>query len=262
MSESVPEFVPEFGASFLWGASTSAYQIEGGATEGGRGRSIWDTFSHGPMGTVCGDVACDHFHRWPQDVALLAGLGANAYRFSIAWPRIQPDGTGPASQQGLDFYDRLVDGLAERGIAALATLYHWDLPQALEDEGGWLNRQTAYRFAEYAALVADRLGDRVATWITLNEPFVHMALGYALGTHAPGRTLGLDALPTAHHQLLGHGLAAAGLRARGLKVAIANSCAPVRRRRRGGVRHATEQAVHRPAAARPLSGPVRVRRGR
>ena len=222
--------IPEFPEGFLWGAATSAYQIEGGATEGGRGPSIWDTFTHsdGPSpGAATGDIACDHYHRWPEDVALLADLGANAYRFSISWPRIQPTGTGPANEQGLDFYDRLVDGLAEHGIAAVPTLYHWDLPQALEDEGGWMNRQTAYHFAEYAAVLADRLGDRVTTWITLNEPFIHMAFGYALGIHAPGRTLGLGALPVAHHQLLAHGLAAAELRSRGLKVAIANNCTPV-----------------------------------
>jgi beta-glucosidase len=220
------ELLPRFPAGFMWGAATAAYQIEGAVDEDGRGVSIWDTFSHAD-GRTPGDVTCDHYHRWPEDVGLLAGLGANAYRFSIAWPRIQPSGRGPANEQGLDFYDRLVDALAERGIAALPTLYHWDLPQALEDEGGWLTRDTAYRFAEYAALVADRLADRVTTWITLNEPFVQMALGYSLGEHAPGRTLGLGALPVAHYQLLGHGLAAAELRSRGLKVAIANSCTPV-----------------------------------
>jgi beta-glucosidase len=223
--------LPDFPEGFLWGASTSAYQIEGAAARDGRGRSIWDTFSHSEgriSDAATGDVACDHYHRWAEDVALLAGLGANAYRFSVAWPRIQPEGTGAANKQGLDFYDRLVDGLAEHGIAAVPTLYHWDLPQALEDEGGWLNRRTAYHFAEYAGLLADRLGDRVKTWITLNEPFVHMAFGYALGAHAPGLTLGLGALPVAHNQLLAHGLAAAELRSRGLKVSIANNCTPVR----------------------------------
>jgi beta-glucosidase len=218
--------LPKFPNSFLWGASTSAYQIEGAVTEDGRGPSIWDTFSHAD-GRTPGDVACDHYHRWREDVALLAGLGANAYRFSVAWPRIQPSGSGPGLGAGLDFYDRLVDELAAHGIAAVPTLYHWDLPQALEESGGWLNRETAYRFAEYAGLVAGRLGDRVSTWITLNEPFIHMSLGYGLGIHAPGRTLGLGALPAAHHQLLGHGLAAAALRERGLRVAIANHCTPV-----------------------------------
>jgi beta-glucosidase len=211
-----------FPGDFLWGAATAAYQIEGAVTEDGRGPSIWDTFPHSAP------VACDHYHRWREDVGLLAGLGANAYRFSVGWPRIQPDGRGPGLAAGLDFYDRLVDALVAAGIDPVLTLYHWDLPQALEDEGGWLNRDTAYRFAEYAMLVADRLADRVGTWITVNEPFIHMALGYALGEHAPGRKLGLAALPAGHHQLLGHGLAAAALRERGLKVAIANNCTPVR----------------------------------
>jgi beta-glucosidase len=224
-------WVPRFPQDFLWGASTSAYQIEGAVAQDGRGPSIWDTFCHSPGRTRdgdTGDVAADHYHRWAEDVRLLADLGVNAYRFSVAWPRIQPSGSGPVNTSGLDFYDRLVDGLAQHGIAALPTLYHWDLPQALEDRGGWLNRETAYRFGEYAALVADRLGDRVKSWITLNEPFVHMAFGYALGLHAPGHTLGVEALPVAHHQLLAHGLAAAQLRDRGLGVLIANNCTPVR----------------------------------
>ena len=223
--------LPRFPEGFLWGASTAAYQIEGAVAEDGRGPSIWDTFSHTEGRTKegdTGDVAADHYHRWPEDVALLTELGANAYRFSIAWPRIQPSGSGSANPRGLDFYDRLVDALGERGITPVPTLFHWDLPQPLEDEGGWLNRETAYRFAEYAALVADRLGDRVKLWITLNEPFIHMTLGYALGMHAPGRTLGLDALPVAHHQLLAHGLAAAQLHDRGLGVLISNNCTPVR----------------------------------
>jgi beta-glucosidase len=222
--------LPKFPDGFLWGASTSSYQIEGAAREDGRGTSIWDTFSHLPgrtQGGATGDVACDHYHRWPEDVALLADAGLNAYRFSIAWPRIQPTGSGPAEVRGLDFYDRLVDGLVERGVTPMPTLFHWDLPQPLEDAGGWLNRDTAYRFAEYAELVADRIGDRVASWITLNEPFIHMALGYGLGIHAPGRTLGLDALPVAHHQLLAHGLAAAVLHQRGLIILIANNYSPV-----------------------------------
>jgi beta-glucosidase len=223
--------LPSFPRSFLWGVSTAAYQIEGAVQEDGRGLSVWDTFSHTPGRTRdgdTGDVACDHYHRWPQDVALLGDLGVNAYRFSIAWPRIQADGSGPANPKGLDFYDGLVDALLERGIAALPTLFHWDLPQALEDAGGWLNRDTSYRFAEYAALVAERLGDRVGRWITLNEPIVHMAQGYAFGTEAPGRALMFDALPVAHHQLLGHGLAVAELRARGAtEVMITNNCTPV-----------------------------------
>ncbi|GJF31621.1 beta-glucosidase [Kitasatospora sp. NE20-6] len=218
-------------AGFRWGVSTAAYQIEGAVDEDGRGPSIWDVFAARP-GTVrdgdTGAVTCDHYHRWPEDVALMQDLGIDTYRLSVAWPRIQPHGTGPANPAGLAFYDRLVDALLAAGITPLPTLFHWDLPQALEDDGGWLNRDTAYRFAEYTAAVADRLGDRVPAWITLNEPFVHMVYGYALGIHAPGRTLMLDALPAAHHQLLGHGLAAAVLRERGLDVMIANNLTPVR----------------------------------
>lgn len=204
--------LPRFPDGFLWGTATAAYQIEGAVAEDGRGPSIWDSFCAEPGRVKNGDtgaVACDHYHRWPEDVALMADLGVGAYRFSVAWPRIQPDGRGPANAKGLDFYDRLVDALAERGIMPALTLYHWDLPQALQDDGGgWMNRDTAHRFAEYAGLVADRLGDRVGLWITLNEPFVHMTEGYGIGTHAPGETLLLDALPAAHHLLLGHGLAA------------------------------------------------------
>ncbi|GAA4188551.1 GH1 family beta-glucosidase [Streptosporangium oxazolinicum] len=216
---------------FLWGTATASYQIEGAVAEDGRGTSIWDTFTREP-GRVrdgdTGDVACDHYHRWPEDLALMSDLGVNSYRFSIAWPRVQPDGKGAINRAGLDFYDRLTDALHEREIVPAATLFHWDLPQPLEDEGGWLNRDTAHRFAEYAVAVADRLADRIPLWITLNEPFIHMVFGYALGTHAPGRTLILDALPAAHHQLLGHGLAVRELRARGAeKVLITNNCTPV-----------------------------------
>src|SRR4051794_37982332 len=225
------EAATRFPNGFVWGTATSAYQIEGAVDEDGRGRSIWDTFAHTPGRTRdgdTGDVACDHYHRWPEDVALLADLGVDAYRFSIAWPRIQPDGSGPPNAKGLDFYDRLVDALGERGIAALPTLFHWDLPQALEDRGGWLDRDTAARFADYAGLVAERLGDRVRGWITLNEPVVHMAQGYAFGTHAPGRALLFGALPAAHHQLLGHGLAVRALRAAGAaQVMITNNLTPV-----------------------------------
>ncbi len=223
--------LPLFRTGFLWGTATAAYQIEGAVAEDGRGPSIWDTFAHTPGRThdgETGDVACDHYHRWAEDVALLAELGVNAYRFSLAWPRIQPDGRGPVNPKGLDFYDRLVDALVARGIDAVPTLLHWDLPQALEDEGGWLRRETGYRFAEYAAMVADRLGDRVTRWITLNEPIVQISQGYAFGTHAPGRALLFDALPAAHHQLLGHALAQAELRARGaVEVMLANNYTPV-----------------------------------
>ncbi|MFF5178189.1 GH1 family beta-glucosidase [Micromonospora sp. NPDC000316] len=224
--------MPEFPAGFRWGVSTSAHQIEGAATADGRLPSIWDTFAHSP-GRIgdgsSGEVACDHYHRYAEDVALLAGLGVSAYRFSIAWPRVQPTGTGEVNAPGLDFYDRLVDKLLAASIDPVATLYHWDLPQPLEDAGGWLHRDTAARFADYADRTAARLGDRVRLWITLNEPFIHMSLGYGMGTHAPGRALLFDAFPVAHHQLLGHGLAVAALRSRSSSpVAIANNYSPVR----------------------------------
>ncbi|MFE0460302.1 GH1 family beta-glucosidase [Kitasatospora sp. NPDC058965] len=220
----------DFPAGFRWGVSTAAYQIEGAVEEDGRGPSVWDVFADRPGAVLNGQsgrVACDHYHRYPEDIALMKGLGLDGYRFSIAWPRIQPGGTGPANPAGLAFYDRLVDALLAAGITPMPTLFHWDLPQALEDHGGWLDRDTAYRFAEYTELVVDLLGDRVPAWITLNEPFVHMVYGYALGIHAPGRALMLDALPAAHHQLLGHGLAAAVLRDRGREVLIANNLTPV-----------------------------------
>ncbi len=222
--------MPRFPAGFAWGAATAAYQIEGAVAEDGRGPSVWDTFSH-RAGAVrngdTGDVAADHYHRWPEDIELMSALGIAAYRFSIAWPRVQPGGQGPANERGLDFYDRLTDALLAGGITPIPTLFHWDLPQPLEDEGGWLSRDTAYRFADYAQLAAERLADRIPHWITLNEPFVVMSMGYGLGTHAPGRTLLLGALPAAHHQLLGHGLAAAALRSAGARqVAITNNYAP------------------------------------
>lgn len=216
---------------FLWGVSTAAYQIEGAVTEDGRGPSIWDTFVHQPDHVSTGetgDVACDHYHRYPEDVALMARLGIDAYRFSVAWPRIQADGRGAANPAGLDFYERLVDSLIAQGIEPVATLFHWDLPQALQDEGGWFNRDTAARFAEYADIVAGRLGDRVGMWITLNEPFVHTVFGHAFGLHAPGQALMFGALPTAHHQLLAHGLAVTALRERTTSpITIANSYSPV-----------------------------------
>jgi beta-glucosidase len=222
--------MPRFPAGFAWGAATAAYQIEGAVAEDGRGPSVWDTFSH-RAGAVrhgdTGDVAADHYHRWPEDIGLMSALGIAAYRFSIAWPRVQPGGQGPANERGLDFYDRLTDALLAGGITPIPTLFHWDLPQPLEDEGGWLSRDTAYRFADYAQLTAERLADRIPLWITLNEPFVVMSMGYGLGTHAPGRTLLLGALPAAHHQLLGHGLATAALRSAGARqVAITNNYAP------------------------------------
>lgn len=221
---------PSFPAGFAWGVATAAYQIEGAVAEDGRGTSIWDTFCRRP-GAIrdlqTGDVAADHYHRWPQDVALMAELGVRAYRFSLAWPRIQPAGSGAINPAGLDFYDRLTDAILAEGITPMPTLYHWDLPQPLEDAGGWMTRDTAYRFAEYASVAAKRLADRIPMWITLNEPFIVTAFGYALGIHAPGKALMLDALATAHHQLLGHGLANSALRAAGAaQVAITNNYSP------------------------------------
>jgi beta-glucosidase len=210
---------------FLIGAATAAYQIEGAVDEDGRAPSIWDTFSHTPgkvAGGHTGDVACDHYHRMDEDVALMAELGLDAYRFSIAWPRILPDGRGPVNPAGLGFYDRLVDRLLEHGITPFPTLYHWDLPQALEDEGGWRNRATAEAFATYAETVASHLGDRVAHWTTLNEPWVSAHLGQVMGIHAPGRTDLGEGLATGHHLLLAHGMAVPRIRrsAPGAKVGI------------------------------------------
>ncbi|WP_405473375.1 GH1 family beta-glucosidase [Streptomyces canus] len=213
--------IPRFPAGFLWGVSTSAHQIEGAADQ--RERSVWDTFTAEPGRVKDGStaaVACDHYHRYREDVALLAGLGVDAYRFSISWPRVRSEG-------GLDFYDRLVDELVAAGVRPVPTLFHWDLPVALHEKGGWLERDTASRFAEYVSLVADRLGDRVKKWITLNEPAEHTLFGHALGAHAPGKQLMFDALPAAHHQLLGHGLAVQALRAAGATdIGIANSHGP------------------------------------
>ena len=202
-------------AGFEFGVATASYQIEGAVDEDGRGRSIWDTFSHTPGRTHdadTGDVACDHYHRYLEDVELMRDLGVDSYRFSIAWPRVQPDGKGAPNKAGLDFYERLVDALLSEGIAPAITLYHWDLPQALEDLGGWRERDTARRFAEYASIVHDRLGDRAHRWITLNEPYCSSIIGYAIGRHAPGAREGHGALAAAHHLLLGHGLAVRALR--------------------------------------------------
>ncbi len=197
-----------FPADFLWGAATAAYQVEGAATEDGRGESIWDRFSHTPGATEngdTGDVACDHYHRWPEDLDRMADVGLRSYRFSIAWPRIYPDGDGTLNRRGLDFYARLVDGLLERGIAPMATLYHWDLPQALETRlGGWGARETAERFGEYATTVFGALGDRVPYWVTLNEPWVAAYIGYFTGRHAPGQHDLAKAVRASHHLLLGH----------------------------------------------------------
>ncbi|MEV0091728.1 GH1 family beta-glucosidase [Streptomyces sp. NPDC050738] len=209
--------MPEsFPPGFLWGAATSAYQIEGAVREDGRTPSIWDTFSHTPgktAGGETGDVAVDHYHRYRDDVALMAELGLSAYRFSVSWSRVQPTGRGPAIQRGLDFYRRLVDELLDKGIKPAVTLYHWDLPQELEDAGGWPERETAYRFAEYAHIMGEALGDRVEQWITLNEPWCSAFLGYGSGVHAPGRTDSLSTLRAAHHLNLAHGLGTKALRA-------------------------------------------------
>ncbi|PRH79695.1 beta-glucosidase [Streptomyces solincola] len=201
---------------FAWGTATSAYQIEGAVAEDGRAPSIWDTFSHTPGkvdGGDHGDTACDHYHRWPEDIALMRHLGANAYRFSTAWPRIVPGGDGPVNARGLDFYDRLVDGLLEAGIAPSLTLYHWDLPQALQDRGGWTVRDTAHHLAGYASVVAERLGDRVHHWATLNEPLCSAWIGHLEGRMAPGTTDLTAAVRASYHLLLGHGLAAQAVRA-------------------------------------------------
>jgi beta-glucosidase len=205
----------DFPNGFLWGAATSAYQIEGATDEDGRGASIWDTFCATPGKVHNGDsgaIACDSYHRYGRDIALMRELGLNAFRFSIAWPRIVPDGRGRVNEPGLDFYDRLVDELLAAGIRPFVTLYHWDLPQTLEDAGGWPERATAEAFAEYAELVARRLGDRVRHWVTHNEPYCSSWLGYAVGAHAPGRTDLAAAVPAAHHVLLSHGLAVEVLR--------------------------------------------------
>ncbi|OJV83596.1 MAG: beta-glucosidase [Cellulomonas sp. 73-92] len=204
-----------FPSDFVFGSATASYQIEGAVHEGGRGPSIWDTFSHTPgkvLNDDTGDIAADHYHRVAQDVALMQELGLEAYRFSVAWPRIQPTGAGEPNAEGLAFYSDLVDRLVAAGIKPVVTLYHWDLPQALEDEGGWSNRETAYRFAEYARIVARALGDRVHTWSTLNEPWCSAFLGYASGVHAPGVTDDERALKAVHHLNLAHGLAARALR--------------------------------------------------
>lgn len=216
-----------FPDGFLWGCATAAYQIEGAATEGGRGPSIWDTFAHAPGNVLrgdTGDVACDHYHRWESDLDLLSELGVQSYRFSIAWPRIQPNGVGAVNPEGLAFYDRLVDGLLKRGIDPMVTLYHWDLPQALQDQGGWANRDTADRFADYAVQVHRALGDRVPQWLTLNEPYCSAFVGHLEGRHAPGIRDEATAIQTVHHLLLAHGRAVQALRAEGQDTGLGITC--------------------------------------
>lgn len=221
----------EFPPDFFWGAATSSYQIEGAVDADGRGPSIWDQFSATP-GTIedgsTGAVACDHYRRYEEDLDLMAWMGLRAYRFSIAWPRVLPEGRGRVQEAGLDFYRRLVDGLLERGITPMATLYHWDLPLALHDAGGWPSRDTAYAFAEYAQVVGEALGDRVKHWTTHNEPWCAAFLGYSVGVQAPGHTDEREALAAAHHILLSHGLSVPVLRAcsKDAEVGIVNMHVP------------------------------------
>ena len=207
--------VVRFSEGFLWGAATSSYQIEGAVHQDGRGPSIWDHQCHHTdlvRDGHTGDVAADHYNRWADDVDLMAELGLQAYRFSVAWPRIQPSGAGPANQAGIDFYSRLVDRLLQTGITPMLTLYHWDLPQALQDVGGWPARDTAYRFADYAAIVFEALHDRVGLWATHNEPWCSSLLGYADPSHAPGHSDPVEATRAIHHLNLSHGLALRALR--------------------------------------------------
>jgi len=219
--------VTTFPDGFLWGVATSAYQIEGAVAADGRGRSIWDTFSHQP-GRIhngdTGDVAADHYHLLETDLDLLAELEIPAYRLSISWPRVQPDGKGAFNAKGIDFYRRLLDGLAERGIEPMVTLYHWDLPQALEDDGGWLVRDTAGRFAEYTAGVVAELGDLAEYWITLNEPWCSAFLGYYEGRFAPGHRDYSEAYMAVHHLLLAHGLGLEAIRAAGGELKVGITC--------------------------------------
>ncbi len=256
-----------FPADFAWGAATAAFQIEGATTVDGRGESIWDRFASTP-GKVrngdTGDPACEHYYRWREDLDLIASLGIRSYRFSIAWPRIQPNGRGPANASGIDFYRRLVEGLLERGIAPFATLYHWDLPQALEDEGGWASRDVVGRFAEYAELVFDGLGDLVTDWTTHNEPWVTSFLGYAQGTKAPGATDWARAIAASHHVLLSHGTVVARLPRVGPSRPDRDHARPDRRRagrrRRGrprrcaAARRPPQPLVPRPAPPRLVPG--------
>jgi beta-glucosidase len=215
-----------FPPGFAWGFATSAYQVEGAAAEDGRGRSIWDTFSRVP-GAIAdgqtGDEACDHYHRYAEDVALMAGLGAKAYRFSVSWPRVQPAGAGTVNERGLEFYDRLVDAVLAAGVRPLVNLFHWDLPQALQDRGGFAGPEVVGRFGEYAALMASRLGDRVSDWMTFNEPAVFAFLGHADGIHAPGLRDWPTALRVADNELRAHAAATAAIRSRvqGARIGVA-----------------------------------------
>jgi beta-glucosidase len=247
VTEHLVDDLAAFPADFLWGVATAAYQIEGAVREDGRGPSIWDTYCHTP-GKVAngdtGDVACDHYHRWREDIALMRELGVTAYRFSIAWPRVVPLGDGEVNRAGLDFYDRLVDALLDAGITPFPTLYHWDLPQALQDRGGWPNRRTAERFGEYAAVVAGALGDRVRDWATLNEPFCTAWIGHLQGRMAPGVADLTAAVRASYHLHLGHGRAVAAIRAAvpDARVGIVNNLSPYE--------PATDREADRAAAVR------------
>lgn len=232
-SPAVQALAAKLRPGFMLGVASAAFQIEGALAAGGRGPSGWDAFAEKPGSIQDGHspaVACDHYNRTDEDVRLMRELGIDSYRFSISWPRIQPDGTGPFNAEGLDFYDRLIDRLLEAGISPMATLYHWDTPLPLEHRGGWMNRTTAERFADYSAAAGARFGDRVTQWVTLNEPASVTLNGYALGVHAPGHDLLFDALPSVHHQLLAHGLAVQALRAEGVTgaVGVTNLHSPVR----------------------------------
>ncbi|WP_315913092.1 GH1 family beta-glucosidase [Arthrobacter sp. lap29] len=221
-----PNF-PSFPQDFTWGVSTASYQIEGAVAQDGRGPSSWDAFVAEPGRVINGDtgeIACDHYHRYPEDTALMKELGVEAYRFSFSWSRIQPGGQGAVNAAGLGFYDKLVDGLLEAGITPSPTLFHWDTPLELEQAGGWLNRDTAERFADYAQIVGEHFADRIPRWITINEPVALTMLGYGAGIQAPGLERGFDALPAAHHLLLAHGLGVQALRAAGgSNIGIANN---------------------------------------
>jgi beta-glucosidase len=219
-------------SGFTMGVATAAFQIEGAVRDEGRGPSTWDTFMAQPGRIADGSdasVATDHYNRYPEDVALMKELGVDSYRFSLSWPRIQPGGTGAANKAGIAFYDRLLDELLAAGIRPMVTLFHWDMPEPLQLHGGWMTRDTAYRFSDFALIAANAFGDRVDKWVTLNEPTSVTLNGYALGVHAPGATLLFDALPAVHHQLLGHGLAVQALRSEGVTggIGITNIHSPV-----------------------------------
>jgi beta-glucosidase len=232
MSVTAKDLAALIPSSFTMGVATAAFQIEGALDEDGRGPSGWDIFSAKPGAIVDGGspaVACDHYHRMPEDVAMMKELGIDSYRFSLSWPRIQPDGQGALNPAGLGFYDRLLDELLACGISPMVTLYHWDTPLPLDKAGGWIHRDTAYRLGDFAAIAASFFGDRVARWVTVNEPATVATNGYALGLHSPGETLMLNAFPSVHHQLLGHGLAVQALRSANVpgEIGITNVYSPM-----------------------------------